>query len=153
MNPSTDTTLQITRKISAAQDRVYEAWTDAALAKQWWGPDGTTTHELITDARVGGKFQWVFSTPEGAETTAEGVYQEVLPSEKLALTWFGTHDGSQGTAESLVTVEFKKIDASNTELYLTHDSLPSEQSRDNHTDGWNSALNNLERFLASGTSK
>ncbi len=146
MNPSKHTTLQIIREISAPRDRVYTAWTDAALAKQWWGPDGTTTRDLVTAAHVGGKFQWVFSTPEDGEATAEGVYREVIPGEKLALTWFGTHDASQGTAESLVTVEFRRIDAATTELHLTHENLPSEESRDNHTEGWNSALDKLEQF-------
>lgn len=152
MNTNTNTTLQIVREIHAPKDRVYAAWTDAALAKQWWGPDGTTTLDLVTDAHVGGKFQWVFSTPESEGTTAEGVYQEVLPGEKLALTWFGTRDASQGTDESLVTVEFREIDAATTEIHLTHENLPSEESRDNHTEGWDSALDKLERLFVKKTS-
>ena len=148
MNASTNTTLQITREIGAPRDRVYAAWTDPALAKQWWGPDGTTTHELITDAWVGGKFRWVLSTTEGERMTAEGVYREVRPDEKLVLTWAGTHDPSEDNAESLVTVEFRDEDAATTGLHLTHENLPSEESRDNHTEGWNSALDKLERFLA-----
>lgn len=149
MNATINTTLQITREIRAPRDRVYAAWTDSVLAKQWWGPDGTTTTELITDARVGGTFQWVFSTSEAEEITAEGVYSEVQPGEKLALTWVGTQDVSADAPESLVTVEFRQKDPATTELVLTHQNLPSEESRDNHTEGWNSALDKLERFLAS----
>ena len=99
------------------------------LAKQWWGPDGTTTHELITDARVGGTFQWVFSTSEAEKITAEGVYREVQPGEKLVLTWVGTQDVSADAPESLVTVEFREKDAAFTELQLTHEILPSKESR------------------------
>lgn len=87
------------------------------------GPEGTTTRELIADAHVGGEFQWVFSTQEGDETSAEDVYQEVLPGEKISLTWFGTHDASDGPDESLVTVEFHEIDVSTSELRLTRMAL------------------------------
>jgi len=46
-----------------------------------------------------------------------------------------------------VTVEFRHHPQS-TELRLTHERLPSKESRDNHARGWNSALDKLEHFLA-----
>ncbi len=148
MNASPNTTLQLTRVINAPHGRVYAVWTDAALAKQWWGPEGTTTHELITDAQVGGTFHWVFSTTdEDEETTTEGVYREVQPGEKLVLTWVGTQDISPDAPESLVTVKFHEKDDATTELRLTHENLPSEQSRDNHAEGWNSNLDKLEQLF------
>ena len=147
MNPSTQSSLRITRAINAPRDRVYAAWTDAALAEQWWGAEGTTTRELTTDARVGRKFQWVLSTPESGKITAGGVYQEVLPGEKLAFTWAGTQDVTEDSAESLVTVEFCGKEGGITELHLSQNNFSNEESRDNHEKGWNSALDNLECFL------
>jgi uncharacterized protein YndB with AHSA1/START domain len=144
-----ETTLQITRVISAPRDRVYAAWTDLELANQWWGPDGCVTHELICDARVGGKFRWVLSTPDGERMTAQGEFREVRPREKVVYTWQWADDPDWENHESVVSVEFRENDAATTELRLTHENLPSQQSRDNHVGGWNSALDKLERLLAS----
>src|SRR5436190_23666973 len=51
MNTLTDTTVQITREISAPRDRVYAAWTDLKLARQWWGPEGVETRALVIEPR------------------------------------------------------------------------------------------------------
>jgi glutathione S-transferase len=46
-----------------------------------------------------------------------------------------------------VTVELSDA-AGGTELRLRHEQLPSEESRDNHNDGWKSLLNKLDQFLS-----
>lgn len=149
MNTASNTTLQITRVIGAPRDRVYAAWTDTETARKWWGPKDVQTEELVIEPRVGGKFRWQLRTPEGEGITAEGEFREVRPEAKLALTWRGTQDVVEGAEESVVSVEFREKDARTTELVLTHENLPSEESRDNHTEGWNSALDKLERLFAS----
>lgn len=45
-------------------------------------------------------------------------------------------------------IEFRDIAAGTTDLRLTHENFPSQQSRDNHLGGWNSALDKFERLLA-----
>ncbi len=148
MNTSNDTTVEIERVIEAPRQRVYAAWTEPGLLKQWWGPDGVETHELVFEANVGGNFRWVLSTQEGERMATRGEFREVQPGEKLAFTWEPDGDDDD-TFESLVTLEFRAIDAATTELRLTQENLPSEESRDEHTDGWNSALDKFEHFLAS----
>lgn len=143
-----ETTVQIDRVIDAPLRRVYAAWTNLELLKQWWGPEGVETHELIFETRVGGDFRWVLSTPEGERMTARGEFSEVRPGERLAFTW-QPDDSDEESFESLVTVEFREKDAATTELRLTQENLPNEESRDEHTDGWNSALDKLEHQLAS----
>ena len=143
-----DTTLQITRVIDAPRERVYATWADLGLADKWWGPEGCVTHELVSDARVGGAFRWVLSAPDGERMTARGEYREVQPGRKLVYTWQWADDDDWEDHESLVTVEFCEVDANRTELRLTHENLPSEQSRDNHTGGWSQALDKFERLFA-----
>jgi uncharacterized protein YndB with AHSA1/START domain len=143
-----DTTLQITRVIGAPRPSVFAAWTDLSLAGKWWGPDGCKTHELIVDPHPGGQFRWVLSSPDGERMTAEGEFREVRPGAMLAYTWRWVDDPAWDSVESLITVEFKELDGDRTELRLTHENLPSQQSRDNHVQGWNCALDKLERLLA-----
>ena len=45
-----------------------------------------------------------------------------------------------------MTVELEERDGY-TELRLTHERLPSEQSRDNHTQGWSGTLDKLQRLF------
>jgi uncharacterized protein YndB with AHSA1/START domain len=144
-----NTTLQITREIDVPRDRVYAAWTDPGLAKQWWGPEVCQTHELVCEGRPGGTFRWVLSAPDGERMTAHGEFRDVIPGRKVVYTWQWADDPDWENTESLVTVEFREIDKTRTELRLTHEKLPSRQSRDNHTAGWSSALDKLERLLVS----
>ena len=139
--------LEIKRLIKAPRDRVYAAWTDPAQMKQWFGPENVQTHDLIADARVGGEFRWDLANSEGEKMTMRGEFRELDPDRKVVFTWHWDDDEDWGNHISVVTVELEDVDGG-TELRLTHERLPSEQSRDGHTGGWNSALDKLQEFLS-----
>ncbi len=154
MNSPSDasvTCLQLTRTLKASRERVYALWTDVSRAREWWGPDGCVTHELICEAQVGGEFRWVLTPPGGGKMAATGEFREVQPGRKIVYTWQWDDDPEWHHHDSLVTVEFLEKDEHTTELRLTHEDLPSQQSRDNHIEGWTSALDKLEKLLAAET--
>ena len=138
--------LEIKRVIKAPRDRVYAAWTDPAQMKQWFGPENVQTRDLIADARVGGKFRWDLTNSEGEEMTVHGEYRELQPGKKIVFSWQWLDDEDWENQISIVTVELFDREGG-TELRLTHEQLPNEQSRDGHTRGWNSALDKLEEFV------
>ena len=138
--------LAIKRSILASRDRVYAAWTDPAQLKKWFGPENVKTRNLIADARVGGEFRWDLTDQEGKEITISGEYRELEPGKKIVFTWRLEEDEDWKNHSSIVTVEFFDCEGG-TELRLTHEKLPSEASRDDHTQGWNSVLHKLEIFL------
>src|SRR5438132_13361475 len=138
--------LEIKRFINAPRDRVYAAWTDPAQLKEWFGPENVQTHNLIADARVGGKFHWELANSEGEKMTARGEYRELQPGKKIVFSWQWLDDEDWKNQISIVTVELVDCEVG-TELRLTHEQLPNEQSRDGHTRGWNSALDKLEEFV------
>lgn len=139
--------LEIKRFINAPRDRVYAAWTDPAQLRQWFGPEKVQTRNLIADARVGGKFRWDLTNSEGEKMTCLGEYRELQPDKKIVFTWQWDDDEDWENHISVVTVELSDRD-DGTELRLTHEQLPNEQSRDGHTGGWNSALDKLEKFFS-----
>jgi len=139
--------LEIKRFIRASRDRVYAAWTDPAQLKKWFGPEKVETRSLIADVRVGGQFRWDLTNPEGKEMTISGVYREVLPGKKIVFTWRLEEDEDWKNHRSIVTVEFFGRE-DGTEIHLTHEKLPNEASRDDHTQGWNSVLVKVEKFLS-----
>jgi uncharacterized protein YndB with AHSA1/START domain len=138
--------LQIKRLIKAPRDRVYAAWTDPAQMKQWFGPENVQTHDLIADASAGGEFRWDLTNSEGEKMTMRGEYRELQPGKKIVFTWQWDDDETWENHISIVTVELFDRDG-DTELRLTHEQLPNEESRDGHTLGWNSALDKLEKFF------
>jgi uncharacterized protein YndB with AHSA1/START domain len=138
--------LEIKRLIKAPRDRVYAAWTDPAQLKEWWGPESVRTRNLVADARVGGKYRWDLTNPEGEEMTVFGEYRELVPGKKIVFTWKWDDDENWDQHNSVVTVEFSDRDGG-TEVRLVHEKLPSEDSRDRHTEGWNSVLGRLQKFF------
>lgn len=139
--------LEIKRFIKASRDRVYAAWTDPAQLKKWFGPENVKTRDLIADVRVGSHFRWDCTDPEGNEVTISGEYRELQPGRKIVFTWRLEDDEDWKDHSSLVTVEFFDREGG-TEIRLTHENLPSEPSRDDHKQGWNSVVDKLEEFLS-----
>jgi uncharacterized protein YndB with AHSA1/START domain len=139
--------LQIKRIIDAPRNRVYAAWTDPAQLRDWFGPEDVQTEDLIVDARVGGAFRWDLTSSEGEKMSCRGEYRELQPNKKVVFTWQWQDDEDWENRESVVTVELSDCDGG-TELRLSHEQLPNEQSRDGHTRGWTSALDKLERFVS-----
>ena len=139
--------LEIKRFINAPRDQVYAAWTDPAQLRQWFGPEKVQTRNLIADARVGGKFRWDLTNSEGEKMTCLGEYRELQPGKKIVFTWQWDDDEDWKNHTSVVTVELSDRD-NGTELRLIHEQLPNEASRDGHTEGWNSALDKLEKFFS-----
>ncbi len=140
------TSLEIRRFIKASRDRVYSAWTDPSELKKWFGPENVKTRDLVADARVGGRFRWDCTDPEGKEVTISGEYRELQPGKKIVFTWRLEEDEDWQNHNSVVTVEFFDREEG-TEIRLTHENLPTGPSRDDHEQGWKSVLDKLEKFL------
>ena len=138
--------LEVKRFIRASRDRVYAAWTDSAQLKEWFGPENVKTRNLIADARIGGQFRWDLTDPQGKEITISGEYREVEPGKKIVFTRTLEKDEDWKKHSSIVTVKFLDREGG-TEIRLTHEKLPNEASRDDHTQGWNSVLDKVEKFL------
>src|ERR1043166_6151380 len=139
--------LEIKRFVKAPRARVYAAWTDVEQLKQWFGPEKVRTRDIKADARVGGEFRWDLVNSDGEEMTMRGEFRELQPGKKIVFSWRWLDDEDWENQTSVVTLDLSDRDGG-TELRLIHEQLPSEQSRDGHNSGWNSALAKLERFLA-----
>jgi uncharacterized protein YndB with AHSA1/START domain len=83
---SADRELVLTRLINAPRAKVYRAWTDPELLKQWFAPKPYTTPIVEIDVRPGGSAYFVMRGPDGNDLPNRGVYLEVVPNEKLVST-------------------------------------------------------------------
>ena len=83
---SADRELMLTRLINAPREKVYRAWTDPELLKQWFAPKPYTTPVVEIDLRPGGSACFVMRGPDGKDLPNRGVYLEVVPNERLVST-------------------------------------------------------------------
>ena len=81
--------LTIKRKLKAPPRLVFSAWTDPARLVHWFGPAPTVlgSVEAHLDVRVGGRFRVSFTTEDGEYHEVGGMYQEVVPDQKLVFSW------------------------------------------------------------------
>ena len=84
--PNSDRDLVLTRIIDAPREKVFKAWTDAELLKQWFAPLPYTTPHAELDVRVGGANLIVMRGPDGNEFPNRGVYLDVVENERIVVT-------------------------------------------------------------------
>jgi uncharacterized protein YndB with AHSA1/START domain len=136
--------LTLKRRLAAAPEKIYAAWTQPAQLAKWFGPDAGPVLRAETDVRVGGRFHIVFRSEDGEEHDVSGTYQEVVPNEKLKFTWQWI---TLPERQSLVTILIK-ADGDGAILTLIHEQFFDEAARDGHQRGWTGALDKLERVFA-----
>jgi len=144
--------LELTHRFSAPRERVFDAWTNPTVLRQWWAAGATWDTPLAeVDAREGGSYRLSMRTDEGEVHTVFGTYREVRRPERLSYTWTweeGPGPAMAGSENSLVVVEFVE-DGDGTLVKLSHAGFATEELRDLHVHGWQGVLANLERRIFS----
>jgi uncharacterized protein YndB with AHSA1/START domain len=142
-----ENTLVLTRIFNAPRALVFQAWTESERAAVWWGPQGFSILSCQMDVRRGGGWRVVMRSPQGTLHIKRGVYQEIVPSDRLVFTYaWEDADGLPGH-ETLVTLSFE--DHGNaTKLTLRQAVFESAAACDSHRDGWSSCLERFAAYLA-----
>jgi len=78
--------LVLERIFDAPREKVFRAWTEPKLLKQWFAPRPWTTPGAALDVRPGGQNLIVMRDPEGNDHPSQGIYLEVVENEKLVMT-------------------------------------------------------------------
>jgi glutathione S-transferase len=140
--------LRLSRRFQAPRQRVFDAWTNPEVLRQWWAAQpnwDTPTAEV--DARPGGRYRVAMrDTDTGEVHTLVGEYREVTPPERLVYTWtWESNAGAmKGSENTLVEVDFRE-DGDATEVSVTHSGFATPELSEMHAHGWNGCLDNLER--------
>lgn len=148
MNNSTTapTMLIMKHTFNASPERVYKAWTDPQILREFMCVSGNARVDAATDVRVGGSFRIVMFRDDGEQFIATGTYRELAPNERIVCTWSWEEDDPALARETILTLEFAPR-GTQTELTLTHENFRDAQQRDNHAKGWGAMLVELERVL------
>ena len=77
--------IAITRVFDAPRELVFKAWTEVGHFAKWWGPKGGTLEIVKMDARSGGEFLGIQTSPVGNQVMwGKFSYQEVVEPVKVA---------------------------------------------------------------------
>ena len=138
--------LTLKRRLNAAPEKVYAAWTDPEKIARWFGPAQVKAGSVRAkiDLRVGGRYRISFEGGDGEYFQVDGVYREVTPNARIAFSW-AWH--STPERQSQVTVSLQP-DGGGTLLTLHHEQFFDEAARDGHARGWSALLDKLEIYLA-----
>ncbi|HVZ28980.1 MAG TPA: SRPBCC family protein [Asticcacaulis sp.] len=72
----------LTRVFNAPRALVYDAFTKPELMKRWFGPRGWNLTTCEMDVRVGGKWRFILTGPEGRTMGMSGEYVELSPPDR-----------------------------------------------------------------------
>ena len=86
MMTDTNLDLEIVRRLAAPRVKVWRAWSDPDLLKQWWCPKPWVTEVRTFEFRSGGAFHTFMSGPDGGESDNPGLFLEVTPTERIVFT-------------------------------------------------------------------
>ena len=153
--------LSITRIFDAPRELVWKAWTEPEHLKKWWGPKHFTAPVIKNDLRVGGKYLYCMHGPDGRDYWSTGVYREIVPLERLAVTdSFADKKGKVVPAsqygmigdwpiELVVTMTLEDLHGK-TKMILHHSGIPEGMMRDLTRTGWSESFDKLAESIVAG---
>ena len=89
-----DREILVSRLFDAPRERVFQAHVDPRAMEAWWGPGEYATTVDRWDPRPGGTWRIVQRTPDGAQHAFHGIFQDVVPPERLI--WTFEYEGLPG---------------------------------------------------------
>lgn len=84
--PASNNDLVLTRVMDVPREKLFRAWTEPELMKQWFAPKPWSISQVATDLRGGGASNITMRSPEGQDHPMSGVYLEVVKNEKIVFT-------------------------------------------------------------------
>ncbi|MBE9560733.1 MAG: SRPBCC domain-containing protein [Proteobacteria bacterium] len=139
-----DLTLNVSKTIHAPIEKVFDAWLNPELLAQFILPmPGMPQPKVENEAQQGGSFTIVMQVGDD-KIPHTGEYLEISRPDKLVFSWLSpcSTDGSQ------VTIDFKVVDSSTTDVKLTHIRFIDEETRADHEGGWTNILEMLDKALS-----
>jgi uncharacterized protein YndB with AHSA1/START domain len=72
-----DREIVLSRVLAAPRERVFQAWTDPKQIVQWFGPEGFEVESLECDIRVGGRWRFNYTAPDGTRYSCRMVFLRI----------------------------------------------------------------------------
>ena len=136
--------LVVRKTIRATPERLFEAWTQPAQLRRWWGPQDVECVDAQIDLRVGGQYRIANRFSDGRVVWITGQFELIEPPERLVYTW----GVEPQTVSERVTVQFERH-RDDTDVVVVHERIADRRLRDVHEKGWRECLEGLSKFTVS----
>ena len=153
--------VEVEKKFRAPVSRVFEAWANANLLREWWGPEDFNCPSARIDFKVDGEYLFCMrSRDKKKEIWSTGRYLEIDTDRKILCTSLpcdakgrvGSRLSAEGSypdiGESFITIDFEALSEDITRLKLSHERLP-KRIHDECVAGWSSSLEKLRALVES----
>jgi uncharacterized protein YndB with AHSA1/START domain len=130
--------LSVRRTIDATPHELFDAWTDPAQLRQWWGPAEVTCSEAEVDLRVGGRYRLANLFPDGRLVWISGEFVRIERPHLLVYGW----RIEPAELRELVTVRFI-ANGGKTDVVVLHEGIVDLTARTQHELGWIGCLEKL----------
>lgn len=147
----------VERTMRAPPQRVFEAFLDPELIKQWMNPPGLSVDRVVVDARVGGRILVEHSLNGEPTGSFEGEYLTIDRYRELVYRWWflGTEPEKGEKFETLVKVTFRPLPGGKTRVTVVHSELADLRARAPQiytavVKGWTGSFDKMERVLGTG---
>jgi len=138
--------LTLSRELFVPRDLVYQVWTEVDHLSGWYSPSAGCTREISADVRVGGRYLFAWTTPDGTRFAQSGEYRAVdPPAEFRCSQWY--QEGFDGTFGTQLTVALAEV-AGSTRIDIQQQGFPTEISRDSARQLWSDLLDQLEGYFS-----
>lgn len=98
LNTDVPTEIKMSRDFAAPRRLVHRAMSEPELIKKWQGNSCSPIVVVEVDFRVGGKYRYVYRTPDGNEFSFAGEYKEISEGRTVHTEHFnGMPDGATVT--------------------------------------------------------
>ena len=140
--------------IATTQEKVWQAVTDPAVARQYWNAGGPA-HENISDWKPGSR--WEHQRVDEARLRGAGQVDiagrvvESTPPSRLVLTWARPAEVDDESKNSRVIFEIEPSGDGLVRLTVTHENLERDAPMlAGISSGWPRVLSNLKTLLETG---
>jgi uncharacterized protein YndB with AHSA1/START domain len=143
--------LVISRLVRAPRAKLWKAWTEPALLKEWWCPKPWTTEVRAFELRPGGAFYTFMRGPDGGTSDNPGCFLEIVPQQKIVMTSMLTGGWRPATPWLAMTAIVTMGDEGDGTRYVATVMHPDAATKERHEEigffqGWNTCIDQLESF-------
>ncbi len=138
-------TVKLHRVFTAKPDKIYRAFVEPDAVASWLPPNGftCTVHEF--EPKVGGRHRMSFRNfTTGHSHFFGGVYQELVPGERLVYT--DSFDDPNLPGEMSVTVSLTAVSVG-TDVTIVQQGIPDLIPREACYLGWQESLRKLAKLV------